>query len=61
MESKRGRIFGSGNQARGYKNGGRKDKGHFGVANTKVCQGHPEVPETGKLLSSIHTGLCSYS
>ena len=61
MESERGRIFRSGNWARRYKNGGGEGKGYFGLANTKVHQGCPEVPKTGKLLLLIHTGLCIHS
>ena len=48
MESKRGMIFGSGNWARRCKNRGREGKEHFGVANTIVRQGCPEVPGTSK-------------
>ena len=61
MKGERSRVFGSGNWARGYKNGRREGERCFRLADTKVCQGHSEVPGIGELLSLIHSGLCIHS
>ena len=61
IEDERSRVFGSSNWARGYKNGRREDERCFGLADTKVCQGHSKVLRIGELLSSIYSGLCIHS
>ena len=61
MKEERSRVLGSSNQARGNKDGERKDERGFGLADTKVCQGHTKVLRIGKLLLLIHTRLCVHS
>jgi len=61
VEGKESRVFRSSNQARGYKDRGRKGERCFGLADTEVCQGCSEVLEIGKLLLSIHSGLCIHN
>jgi len=61
VEGERSRIFGSGNWAREYKDRRREGERCFGLADTKVCQGHSEVLGISELLLLIYSGLCIYS
>ena len=61
VEGKESRVFGSGNQAREYKDGGKEGERYFGLANTEVCQGCSKVLNIGKLLLSIHSGCCIHN
>ena len=54
VESEESRIFRGGYQRRWNKDERREGERCFGLADTKVCQGHTKVLRIGKLLLSIH-------
>jgi len=58
VEDEGSRVFGSGNWARGYKDGEGEDERCFGLADTEVCQGCLEVLGIGELLLLIYSELC---
>ena len=51
VESKGSGIFGSSNQTRRDKDGGREGERYTGLAKTKMYQGHAKVSRIGELLS----------
>ena len=54
MKGERSGLSRSGDWTQGNQNGRRKVEGGTGIADTDMCQGHTEVPRTGKLLLPIY-------
>ena len=61
MKSEKGKVFRGSNRTGGNKDGGRKSKRGFGIANTKIGEGRTKILRTGELLSSVYRRICNGS